>query len=92
MPFMRLAAGRTIINPGSIGLAYGRTGAHWAAFQHGALTFGRTLIDIDEIITQITSESSFPRIAEWLEEVVRRPASDTEALTAFSPRDGRVSE
>lgn len=92
MPFMRLAAGKTIINPGSIGLPYGRAGAHWAVFQHGAVTFARTLIDTDEIIKKITAESSFPQIAEWLEEVLRRPTSDTEALRAFGPRDGRVSE
>lgn len=56
------------------------------------MTFARTLIDTDEIITKITAESSFPQITEWLENVIRSPASDAEALSAFGPRDGRVSE
>src|SRR6185312_12175998 len=30
MPFARLAGGRLIVNPGSVGLPYGRPGAHWA--------------------------------------------------------------
>lgn len=92
MPYMRLAAGRTIINPGSIGLPYGRAGAHWAVFQHGAVTFARTLTDTEDIITRITAESSFPQITEWLDETLRHPTSETEALRAFGPRDGRVSE
>ncbi len=92
MPFMRLAAGRTIINPGSVGLPYGRAGAHWAVFRDGAVTFARTPINADDITTKITSESSFPHIAEWLEDVIHSPASDTKALKAFGPRDGRVSE
>ena len=30
MPFVRLAHGRLVINPDSIGTPYGWTGAHWA--------------------------------------------------------------
>lgn len=30
MPFQRLAHGRQIINPGSVGMPYGCQGAHWA--------------------------------------------------------------
>ena len=36
MPFVRLAHGRLVINPGSIGMPYGRmTGAHWALLGPG---------------------------------------------------------
>lgn len=91
MPFMRLAINRTIINPGSVGLPYGRAGAHWAVLRDGAVTLARTLIDADEIIKEIRSNSSFPQVTEWLEDFVRRPATDTDALKAFGPRDGRPS-
>jgi len=30
MPFVRLAHRRLIVNPGSVGMPYGRGGAHWA--------------------------------------------------------------
>lgn len=91
MPFMRLAGGRMIINPGSVGLPYGRVGAHWAMLQDGSVTFCRTLIDADEMITSITGGSSFPQIGEWLKDFVLHPATDAEALTNFGPRDGRPS-
>jgi predicted phosphodiesterase len=29
MPFVRLVHGRQIVNPGSVGMPYGRAGAHW---------------------------------------------------------------
>ena len=35
MPFQRLAHGRQIINPGSVGMPYGRQGAHWALLADG---------------------------------------------------------
>jgi hypothetical protein len=38
MPFVRLAHGRLVINPGSIGMPYGRAGAHWALLGPGRRT------------------------------------------------------
>lgn len=35
MPFVRLAHGQLVINPGSSGMPYGRTGAHWALLDPG---------------------------------------------------------
>jgi len=39
MPFCRLAHGRVVVNPGSVGMPYGRTGAHWA-FSGRGCSFG----------------------------------------------------
>lgn len=89
MPFVRLVDGRLVINPGSVGLTYGRPGAHWAVLDHGALTLGRTVIDSAELIRQTAAGSQFPEVLGWLEEFVRHPASDVEAIEAFGPRDGR---
>lgn len=89
MPFVRLAHGRLIVNPGSVGLPYGRSGAHWALLANGAVTMRRILIDPDELLRDVTAGSSLPGIAEWAEANLRHPASDDQALAAFGPRDGR---
>ena len=47
MPFTRLAHGRLIVNPGSVGMPYGRAGAHWALLADGAVTLRRTVYDAE---------------------------------------------
>ncbi len=89
MPFTRIARGRLVINPGSVGLPYGRPGAHWAVLAAGAVTLGRTLLDVDEVIREVAENSTLPVVDAWLDEYLRTPASDTSALAAFAPRDGR---
>jgi predicted phosphodiesterase len=44
MPFSRLAHGRLVVNPGSVGMPYGRPGAHWALLGPGA-QLRRTMFD-----------------------------------------------
>jgi predicted phosphodiesterase len=44
---LRLADRRLVINPGSIGMPYGRPGGHWALLRDGAVTLCRTPIDVD---------------------------------------------
>ncbi|WP_033343189.1 metallophosphoesterase family protein [Catenuloplanes japonicus] len=89
MPFVRLAEGRLIVNPGSVGLLYGRTGAHWAILSAGAVTLSRTLLDLDTLCRQLVERSGFPGVAQWLDDYVRTPAGDREAIATFGPRDGR---
>jgi predicted phosphodiesterase len=89
MPFVRLVDGRLVVNPGSVGLPYGRDGAHWAVLEAGAVTIGRTRIDAEELIDETTAASGYPDARAWLEEAVRQPATEREAMAAFAPRDGR---
>lgn len=89
MPFLRLVAGRTVLNPGSIGLPYGRAGAHWALLQDGAVTLRRTVIDASELVEETAHRSALPGVEQWLEDYVREPAGDVEVLGQFGPRDGR---
>lgn len=89
MPFLRLAAGRTVINPGSVGLPYGRRGAHWALLRAGSVTFHRTLIDEQTLVGETAQRSRLPGVDDWLDGYVRDPADDIEVLTVFGPRDGR---
>jgi putative phosphoesterase len=89
MPFLRLVDGRLVVNPGSVGLPYGRSGAHWAVLAGGAVTFGRTLLDPDELIGRVVAASSLPGVREWAESNLCMPAGDLEALEVFGRRDGR---
>lgn len=89
MPFARLANQRLVINPGSVGLPYGRKGAHWAILSNGAVTLGRTLIDTELLIQQVQGSSQMPGCGEWLTQNVQHPASDIDAVASFGPRDGR---
>jgi putative phosphoesterase len=89
MPFVRLVDGRLVVNPGSVGLPYGRAGAHWALLEGGAVTLGRSPLDPDELVREVVEGSEMPGVVEWAEDHLREPASDLVALEAFGPRDGR---
>jgi predicted phosphodiesterase len=88
MPFTRLAQGRLVVNPGSVGMPYGRAGAHWALLGPGA-QLRRTEFDLDEACARVATESSYPDAGEWADYFLRARATDAEALAAFAPRDGR---
>ena len=84
MPFVRLVDRRTIVNPGSVGMPYGSTGAHWALLGDGpSISLRRTEYDAPAAAEEIIAESSFPDVAAWVDFFVRAPASDLEALVAF---------
>ena len=88
MPFTRLAHGRLVINPGSVGMPYGGPGAHWALLGPGA-ELRCTAFDLDVACARIAAESGFPQARAWADYFVRARATDAEALAAFGPRDGR---
>lgn len=90
MPFVRLAHGRLIVNPGSVGMPYGRAGAHWALLADGAVSLRRTEFDIERARAAIRADSSYPDVDEWTDYFLNARATDTEALAAFAPRDGRA--
>jgi putative phosphoesterase len=91
MPFSRLANRRQVINPGSIGMPYGRAGAHWALLSPGGtVELRRTAYDVVAAVAQISESSRYPGVAEWAEYFLNSRASDAEALAAFGPKDGRA--
>ena len=90
MPFVRLVDRRTIVNPGSVGMPYGSTGAHWALLggsQGPSISLRRTEYDAQAAAEEIIAASSCPDVAAWVDFFVRAPASDLAALAAFSPKD-----
>ncbi|MGW2382853.1 metallophosphoesterase family protein [Streptomyces sp. NPDC001658] len=88
MPYVRLAHGRLVINPGSVGMPYGRPGAHWCLLGPGA-DLRVTSYDIGAAVARLTAECAYPGIAEWADYYLNARATDAEALGAFGPRDGR---
>jgi putative phosphoesterase len=89
MPFVRLAHGRQIVNPGSVGMPYGRPGAHWALLADGAVSLRRSVFDPARAGAAIRRDSSYPDVAEWTDYYLYARASDAEAIATFGPRDGR---
>lgn len=87
MPFVRLAHGRLVINPGSVGMPYGRAGAHWALLGPG-VELRSTHFDIEAAVARVTQDSSYPEIAEWADYFLHARASDADALEVFGPRAG----
>ncbi len=92
MPFMRLVDRRLVVNPGSVGMPYGRAGGHWALLRDGTVTLGRTLIDLDAACAEVVAGSRYPDVEAWADYYIRCEASDADALAAFGTRDGRVTQ
>ena len=86
MPFARLVDRRLVINPGSVGMPYGRAGGAWALLRDGQVSLRHTEVDVDAVCARIVAESSYPDRAAWADEYVRSRHSDLDALRAFTPR------
>lgn len=89
MPFARLVDRRLVVNPGSVGMPYGRAGGHWALLRDGDVSLHRVEIDVEAAVAQVLAESAYPDREEWADYYLRAKASDAEAVTVFGPRDGR---
>lgn len=82
MPFDRLVSGRRVVNPGSVGMAYGPPGAYWALIG-STVELRRTAYDVEAAADRIRSGRH--RQADiWAQEYVVAPHGDAEALAAFS--------
>ncbi|POX54154.1 metallophosphoesterase [Streptomyces sp. Ru72] len=88
MPYVRLAHGRQVVNPGSVGMPYGRPGAHWCLLGPG-VDLRRTHFDIPSAITRLTRESAYEDIAEWADYFLNARAGDAEVLEVFGRMEGR---
>ena len=89
MPFVRLVERRLVINPGSIGMPYGRP-VGVGALRDGQVSLRHTPVDADAAIAAVIAGSTYPERAAWAEEYLRAANSDADALRAFGPRDGRA--
>lgn len=89
MPYVRLAHGRLVVNPGSVGMPYGRPGAHWCLLGPGT-DLRVTRYDIPAAVARLVRECAYPDIAAWAGYFLHARATDTEVLAAWGPRDGRA--
>ncbi|MGY5046971.1 metallophosphoesterase family protein [Streptomyces sp. 900105755] len=85
MPYLRLAHGRLVVNPGSVGMPYGRPGAHWCLLGPGA-DLRVTRYDVPAAVARLVAECAYPGIGEWADYFLRARASDGEALGVFGAR------
>lgn len=89
MPFVRLASGRLVINPGSVGMPYGMKDRSWAILSQRKVTLGSTGVDSDDVARRISESSRFPGVNDWIRDYVLGRPSDGDAMEAFGPMDGR---
>lgn len=89
MPYVRLAHGRLVVNPGSVGMPYGRPGAHWCLLGPG-VDLRVTPYDIPAAVARLVAECDYPGIADWADAYLHARVTDTEALEVFGRRDGRA--
>jgi putative phosphoesterase len=89
MPYARLVDRRLVVNPGSVGMPYGRAGGHWALLRDGDVSLRRVEIDVDDAVARLVAGSTYPGRQAWADEYVRAENSDAAAVEAFGPRDGR---
>lgn len=82
MPFDRLVNQRRVVNPGSVGMAYGPAGAYWALLGP-TVVLRRTAYDAHAAAERI-AHTGYPGAAGWAEEYVLRPHGDVAALAAFT--------
>jgi diadenosine tetraphosphatase ApaH/serine/threonine PP2A family protein phosphatase len=84
MPFDRLADRRRFVNPGSVGMPYGGTGAYWALLGPDVI-LRRTAYDGQAAGETFRAAAvGYPDLAEFIEENVLTAPSDALALAAFS--------
>jgi putative phosphoesterase len=92
MPFVRLVDRRLVLNPGSIGMPYGRSGGSWALLRDGQVELRHTDVDASAAVAEVVRRSSYPDRRAWAEEYLEARNSDADALRAFGPRDGRPGD
>jgi putative phosphoesterase len=89
MPFARLVDRRLVVNPGSIGMPYGRPGGSWALLRNGQVQLRHTEVDVEAAVAEVVRRSGYPDRRSWAKVYLHAQHSDADALRTFGPRDGR---
>ena len=99
MPFARLAHGKMVVNPGSVGMPFGRPGAHWALLGEGVgISFRRTEFDVPAAIQQLVEACDFrvpdgvpanhglPDTEAWARTYLTGAVAEADVLARFASR------
>ena len=89
MPFSRLVDRRLVVNPGSVGMPYGRPGGHWALLRNGDVSLRRVEVDTERVVAAVVDGSAYPGRADWAAQYLTGQVSDADAIAVFGSRDGR---
>ena len=81
MQFDRRVGGARVVNAGSVGLPFGRSGAHWALFGPD-VQLRRTRYDLEAAARRIRA-TGYPQ-AETFARDILQPASESETLELFA--------
>ena len=73
-----------IINAGSIGMPFGKSGAHWLLLDNG-IEFKHTLYDLGAA-AHLISKTSYPSATNFAQKNVLQPPSEDEMLSVFTKR------
>jgi predicted phosphodiesterase len=83
MPFDRLADTRRIVNPGSVGLPYGHSGAAWALLGPDVV-LRRSAYDAQAAAAVLSASAAGLPGMDFIAATIQAVVSDAEALPAFS--------
>jgi hypothetical protein len=82
MQFDRLVAGIRVVNAGSVGMPFGRTGADWVLLGP-EVQFRHTSYDLQNGAARIR-ETAYPQGVEFAEQYVLQAPSEEAMLNAFT--------
>jgi putative phosphoesterase len=85
MPFDRLVDRRRFVNPGSVGMPYGRMGASWALLGPDVVLRCAAYDPGAAAAAMRSAAPDYPGLTEFLDENVCTVPSDAEALAVFRP-------
>ncbi len=83
MPFERVVDGVRIVNAGSVGMPFGRPGAHWLRLGPDVRPM-RTAYDLEAAATLVRL-TGYPQAAEFARRSILQPPTEAEMLRALDP-------
>lgn len=90
MQFDRKIGTIRVVNAGSVGMPYGKAGAHWLLLGP-TLEFRRTHYDLGQAAARILA-TDYPQAQDFAANNVIQPPSEAEALEVFTRMEGAANE
>ncbi len=90
MQFERVIGRTRVVNAGSVGMPFGRTGADWLLIDE-AIELMHTSYDLDQAADRIR-QSGYPDADAFVDRYLLNPPTEAQMLSAFSPAEsGQVT-